>query len=99
MNDCHVHFFSEQFFDTLGRQRPAGSQQSAAEVVSADLEHLYLGHLSSDCNRPSLAHATLARRMEKVGATHVQLEAASQDVPSATFSLDHTCRGQQELQL
>jgi len=35
MNDCHVHFFSEQFFDTLGRQRPPGSQQSAAEVVSA----------------------------------------------------------------
>lgn len=35
MNDCHVHFFSEQFFDTLGRQRPSGSQQSASEVVSA----------------------------------------------------------------
>ena len=34
MNDCHVHFFSEQFFDTLGRQRPPGAQQSAADVVS-----------------------------------------------------------------
>jgi predicted TIM-barrel fold metal-dependent hydrolase len=35
MNDCHCHFFSEQFFATLGRQRPAGSPQSAAEIVSA----------------------------------------------------------------
>jgi uncharacterized protein len=34
MNDCHCHFFSEQFFETLGRQRPPGSQQSAAEVVA-----------------------------------------------------------------
>ncbi|HKY20477.1 MAG TPA: amidohydrolase family protein [Vicinamibacterales bacterium] len=35
MNDCHCHFFSEQFFATLGGQRPPGAQQSAAEVVSA----------------------------------------------------------------
>ena len=34
MNDCHCHFFSEQFFETLGRQRPPGSQQSAAEIVA-----------------------------------------------------------------
>jgi predicted TIM-barrel fold metal-dependent hydrolase len=35
MNDSHCHFFSEQFFATLGRQRPPGSQQSAADVVAA----------------------------------------------------------------
>ena len=35
MNDAHCHFFSEQFFATLGRQHPAGSQQSAAEVIAA----------------------------------------------------------------
>jgi len=33
MNDSHCHFFSEQFFATLGRQQPPGSQQSAAEIV------------------------------------------------------------------
>ena len=31
----HCHFFSEQFFATLGRQRPPGSQQSAADIVAA----------------------------------------------------------------
>lgn len=34
MNDCHCHFFSEQFFQTLGRQRPPGSEQSAADIVA-----------------------------------------------------------------
>jgi predicted TIM-barrel fold metal-dependent hydrolase len=34
MNDCHCHFFSEQFFDTLGRQRPSGTQHSAADIVA-----------------------------------------------------------------
>jgi predicted TIM-barrel fold metal-dependent hydrolase len=35
LNDAHCHFFSEQFFSTLGRQRPPGSEQSSAEVVAA----------------------------------------------------------------
>ena len=34
MNDCHCHFFSEQFFETLGRQRASGTQQAAADVVA-----------------------------------------------------------------
>ena len=34
MNDAHVHFFSEQFFETLGRQRGPAAQ-SAADVVAA----------------------------------------------------------------
>ncbi|RPI49701.1 MAG: amidohydrolase, partial [Acidobacteria bacterium] len=33
MNDSHCHFFSEQFFATLGRQYPPGSQLAAGEVV------------------------------------------------------------------
>lgn len=35
VSDAHCHFFSEQFFGTLGRQRPPGLQQSAAEIVTA----------------------------------------------------------------
>ncbi len=33
-NDCHVHFFSEQFFETLGRQRSPSAPQSAADIVA-----------------------------------------------------------------
>jgi predicted TIM-barrel fold metal-dependent hydrolase len=34
INDAHCHFFSQAFFDALGRQRPGGTQPGA-EVVSA----------------------------------------------------------------
>ena len=33
INDAHVHFFSEQFFEALGRQRAADSPQPAADAV------------------------------------------------------------------
>jgi predicted TIM-barrel fold metal-dependent hydrolase len=33
INDAHCHFFSEQFFATLGRQRQSGAAQSADAVV------------------------------------------------------------------
>jgi phosphoribosyl 1,2-cyclic phosphodiesterase len=57
------------------------------QLVSADLRHLYLGHLSSDCNRPDLARQTVSQSLEKSGATHVRLEVAAQSVPCATLSL------------
>lgn len=67
------------------------SNDAAAEVVSqimsADLRHLYLGHLSRDCNRPELAHRTVAARVRALGATHVRLETTSQDRPSPTLEL------------
>jgi phosphoribosyl 1,2-cyclic phosphodiesterase len=59
----------------------------AEEIVSADLRHLYLGHLSGDCNRPELAHRVVSASLEKLGATHVRVEVASQCEPCATLSL------------
>ena len=34
MNDAHCHFFSEQFFATLGRQRSPLAPESAADIVA-----------------------------------------------------------------
>jgi predicted TIM-barrel fold metal-dependent hydrolase len=34
LNDCHCHFFSDHFFEALGRQRPPESPQSSTEVVA-----------------------------------------------------------------
>ena len=64
--------------------------QVAEQVVSAELQHLYLGHLSSDCNRPALAHQAVAGALAKVGATHVRIEATSPDIPCATLTLGQT---------
>jgi phosphoribosyl 1,2-cyclic phosphodiesterase len=61
--------------------------QLAEQIVSADLAHLYLGHLSSDCNRPELAHRTVSAGLTKLGATHVRVEATSPDIPCATLIL------------
>lgn len=61
--------------------------QLATEVVTADLRHLYLGHLSRDCNRPELAERVMSEALARAGATHVRIEAASQDVPCATLEL------------
>jgi len=65
--------------------------QLAEQIVSVDLAYLYLGHLSSDCNRPELAHRTVSASMQKLGATHVRVEATSPDVPCATLDLSSAC--------
>ena len=59
----------------------------ALQIVTAELRQLYLGHLSGDCNRPELAHRTVSESLHGVGANHVRVEVAGQDVPCATLSL------------
>lgn len=61
----------------------------AMEVVTNDLRHLYLGHLSSDCNRPELARSVVSRALEQIGARHVTVESTSPDIPCATLHLNH----------
>lgn len=67
------------------------SNEAAAEgfeqVVTEDLQHLYLAHLSRDCNRPELALAALQERIDRVGARHVQVVVTSQDEPSPPLRL------------
>ena len=58
----------------------------AERVVTADLKHLFLGHLSRDCNTPELAHRTVSERLSAIGATHVKVESTSQDLPCPTLS-------------
>ncbi len=60
----------------------------AEEIVSAELRHVYLGHLSRECNQPELAHRVVHERLQKTGATHVRLEVTSQQAPCPTLTLD-----------
>ncbi len=60
----------------------------ATEIITADLRHLFLGHLSSDCNRPALAQSVVSRALQAIGATHTTVEATSPDTPCATLVLD-----------
>ena len=68
------------------------SNEAAGQVIeqlaSTHLRHLYLGHLSSDCNRPELARRAVHQILEKTGARHVQLEVASQTIPCPTLNVE-----------
>jgi phosphoribosyl 1,2-cyclic phosphodiesterase len=61
---------------------------AAEQMMSSQLTHLYLGHLSRECNRPEIARAVMAKRLDKIGARHVRLETTSQSTPSPTLHLD-----------
>lgn len=60
---------------------------AAAEIMSDGLRHLYLAHLSRECNKPELAMRVMAERLAGIGAHHVHLQLASQDVPCQTLEL------------
>ena len=61
--------------------------QVAEQVASASLRHLYLGHLSSDCNRPELARTTVGQALTQIGAHHIALEATSPNTPCSTLEV------------
>ena len=74
----------------LGRHGHLSNEAAAeavAQMMSADLRHLYLAHLSRECNRPELAHYVMAEQLHHIGATYVQLRLAAQDVPCSTLEL------------
>jgi phosphoribosyl 1,2-cyclic phosphodiesterase len=62
----------------------------AEQIMSGDLRHLYLSHISRDCNRPQLALQVMTQRLQKMGANHVRLELTSQAIPSPTLALQAT---------
>lgn len=72
----HGHLSNEAAADT------------AEQVMSAHLRHLYLGHLSRECNKPEIARNVMEKRLAKIGATHVRLETTSQNVPSPSLQLE-----------
>ena len=82
----HGHLSNEAAADTL------------EQIMSADLRHVYLGHLSRECNRPELAQRVVKERLEKIGAIHVGLEMTSQKAPCPTFNLDRILSRRLELE-
>lgn len=74
----------------LGRHGHLSNEAAAdttEQIMSAGLRHIYLGHLSRECNRPELARQVVNNRLQQIGANHVRLELTSQSVPCPTLSL------------
>jgi len=70
-----------------GHLSNVAAAEAAANIMSAELKHLYLAHLSRECNKPELAQHVMAEQLHHIGATHVRLQLAAQDVPCETLEL------------
>jgi hypothetical protein len=68
------------------------SNEAAAEVAeqicSADLRHIFLGHLSRDCNTPKLANDAVSGRLQKIGANHISVHVTAQETLCPTLHLE-----------
>ena len=92
LQDCPRRPWSlkQRILGRHGHLSNEAAADAAQEIMSAELRHLFLGHLSSECNKPEIARRVMSARLQKIGATHVQVEIAAQDVPCATLELSST---------
>jgi len=89
LQDCPHRPWSlkQRILSRHGHLSNEAAAEAAEQVVSADMRHLYLGHLSRECNKPQLAQQVMQKKLEQIGATHIRLEVTSQQVPCATLEL------------
>ena len=89
LQDCPRRPWSlkQRILGRHGHLSNEAAADAAEQIMSADLRHLYLGHLSRECNRPELAHRVVGDRLSAIGATHVRLELTTQSHPCQTLSL------------
>lgn len=74
----------------LGRHGHLSNEAAAdctADIMTGALQHLFLAHLSRECNKPDLAQRVVQKRLNDIGATHVRLELTAQHVPCQTLAL------------
>ncbi len=89
LQDC-VHrpwSLKQRILSRHGHLSNEAAADCVTEIMSAELRHLYLGHLSRDCNKPELAQRVMSQRLQTMGASHVQLNITSQSVVSPTLTL------------
>lgn len=89
LQDCPHRPWSlkQRILGRHGHLSNEAAADAAEQIMSAELRHLYLGHLSRECNHPELAHRVADERLKKIGASHVRLEVTSQKVPCSTLLL------------
>lgn len=77
----------QRIFSRHGHLSNAGAAQVIREAAPKQLKYLYLGHLSSDCNTPKLAHDTLREALDSAQSSHVNVEVALQSQVTSTLEL------------
>jgi phosphoribosyl 1,2-cyclic phosphodiesterase len=89
LQDCPTRPWSlkQRILSRHGHLSNEAAADTAEQIMSAELRHLYLGHLSHECNHPELARRVMSERLQKIGANHVHLEITSQSKPCQTLDL------------
>jgi len=89
LQDCPRRAWSlkQRILGRHGHLSNEAAAEAAAQIMSAELRQLYLAHLSRECNKTELAHRVMSASLQKIGATHVQLQIAAQDVPCGTLEI------------
>ena len=90
LQDCLHRPWSlkQRILSRHGHLSNVAAADAVADIMSDTLRHLYLGHLSQDCNRPNLAFGVVQDRLHQIGATHVRLELTTQHLPCPTLTLE-----------
>jgi phosphoribosyl 1,2-cyclic phosphodiesterase len=98
LQDCPHRPWSlkQRILSRHGHLSNEAAAEAAEAIMSADLRHLYLAHLSRQCNRPELAFRVMTEQMQKIGAAHLRVELTSQTEPCPTLTLQGN--GQQQFQ-
>ena len=89
LQDCPHRPWSlkQRILGRHGHLSNEAAAEAAEQIMSPGLRHLYLAHLSRQCNRPELARRVVDDRLRKIGASHVRLELTSQATPCPTLTL------------
>ena len=89
LQDCPHRPWSlkQRILSRHGHLSNEAAADAAEQFISSDLRHLFLVHLSRECNRPELARRVMEQRLGRIGATHISLQLASQSVPGPTLAL------------
>jgi len=68
------------------------------QIVTPQMRHVYLVHLSRDCNSQELARRAIEQRLQQMKTSHLQVETTAQDAPNPTLVLqERTAIGEQAL--
>lgn len=89
LQDCPHRPWSlkQRILSRHGHLSNDAAADAAEQIMSAELRHLYLGHISRECNTPELAYQVTDERLQRIGALHVHLELTSQNHPCPTLEL------------
>ena len=89
LQDCPRRPWSlkQRILGRHGHLSNEAAADAAEQLLSADLRHIYLGHLSRKCNRPQLAFQVVNDRLHGLGAGHVRLELTTQHLACPTLTL------------